>query len=233
MHDYCMLVGGDNVLVAVSGGVDSLVLAWILHNWQQKAPITYKTTAVHLDMGCDESTSPAVEAQLKKLDLPFFVEKTDFGPKALLAGNGQNCCYHCSKQRRNRLFDIAREKKFTKIAFGHHQEDIIETFFLNMLYSGNLSTMVPRQDIFEGRLALIRPLAYLTKVQIRQIAGSLDINPVPNPCPIENNSKRENVRNMLKTLYESDNKIQANIFSSLGNVKKEYLLAPTKHENNP
>jgi tRNA 2-thiocytidine biosynthesis protein TtcA len=236
MHDYGMLEDGDRVLVAVSGGVDSLVLSWILDHWQHKAPITYKITAVHLDMGFEENAFLEVEAQLQKLAIDFFVEKTDFGQKALLAEGGKSVCYHCSQKRRNRLFDIARTKNFSKIAFGHHKEDIIETFFLNMLYSGNLSTMVPRQDLFGGQLALIRPLAYLTKDQIKEIADLLSLKPVANPCPIEKDSKREHVRTILDSLYRSDPKIKANIFSSLANIKEDYLLSPTrktKNANNP
>jgi tRNA 2-thiocytidine biosynthesis protein TtcA len=224
MHAYNMLADGDNVLVAVSGGVDSLVLLWLLHHWRHKAPIHYELLAVHLDMGFEPGTWEAVEDRLRAQPVEYFLERTDYGRRALAANDGKHGCYHCAKQRRNRLFDLAQAKGCNKIAFGHHQEDIIETFFLNLLYSGNLSTMVPRQDLFDGRLALIRPLALLEKSQILAIAADLKLKAVANPCPLAQNSKREEIRNLLQTLAAKDKKIMPSIFAALANIKPDYLL---------
>jgi len=226
MHAYNMLADGDRVLVAVSGGIDSLVLTWLLDHWQRKAPINYTILAVHLDMGFGGDEPLLVEQQLRRLPPPFLIERTGFGKEALLAEEGKSGCFHCARKRRNRLFALAREKGCNKVALGHHQEDIIETFFLNMFYSGNLSTMVPRQDLFEGRLSIIRPLAYLEKKQIRQLGEELGITPVANPCPLSEETKRGSVRTLLSSLYGEDPKLKANIFAALGNVKSEYLLKP-------
>ena len=223
LHAYRMLADGDRVLIAVSGGVDSLVLTWLLHHWRRKAPIDYRLLAVHLDMGFGEGNSGLVEEQLRGLGADYLIEQTDFGRRALVAEAGKSGCYHCARQRRNRLFALAGEKGFNKIAFGHHREDLIETFFLNLLYSGNLSTMVPRQELFEGRLALIRPLAFINKEEIRKLAEALSISPVPNPCPLASDSKREKVRALLADLC-AEPRIEANIFNALGNVRQEYLL---------
>jgi len=238
MHDYAMLAEGDRVLVAVSGGIDSLVLTWLLAHWQRKAPIRYSLLAAHLDMGFDGDAAELVEEQLHRLRVPFLIERTDFGPRALTAENGRNGCFHCAKKRRNRLFDLAREKGCNKVALGHHQEDIIETFFLNMFYSGNLSTMVPRQELFDGRLALLRPMAYLEKDQIRALGADLDIRPVANPCPLSETSKRSTVRTLLGRLYAEDARLKGNIFAALGNIRPDYLLkqhhtSPTAHADHP
>jgi len=224
MHAYDMLAEGDRVLIAVSGGVDSLVLLWLLHHWRLKAPIHYDLLAVHLDMGFTPGTGQAVEERLRQQPVDYFLERTDFGRRVLAAEDGRSGCYHCARQRRNRLFDLARARGCNKIAFGHHQEDIIETFFLNLLYSGNLSTMVPRQDLFGGRLALLRPLALLEKSQIQAIAAGLNLNAVANPCPLAKETKREEVRNLLQTLAAKDKKIMPSIFAALANVKPDYLL---------
>jgi tRNA 2-thiocytidine biosynthesis protein TtcA len=225
MHMYDMLRHGDRVLVAVSGGVDSLVLAWLLDSWRRKAPIDYELLAVHLDMGfgAAESESPAA-LELERLAIPSLIERTDFGMRALAAENGKSTCYHCSRQRRTRLFDLAREKNMTKIAFGHHKDDILETFFLNLLYSGNISTMVPKQDLFGGSLSIIRPLAFIEKEEIFNIAAGLDIKPVKNPCGLDGSSKRQEVRKMLSSLYQGNPKAKANIFAALGNIRPDYLL---------
>ncbi|OGQ94151.1 MAG: hypothetical protein A2521_12960 [Deltaproteobacteria bacterium RIFOXYD12_FULL_57_12] len=227
MHDYAMLADGDTVLVAVSGGVDSLVLAWLLQEWRRKAPIRYQLLAVHIDNGFAGETGPAVARQLEHLRIPLLIEKTEFGPQAFAAEDGRSICFHCTRQRRKRLFEIASEQQANKIAFGHHRDDLLETFLLNLFYSGNLSTMVPCLKIFDDRVSLIRPMAYLEKGEIREIAATLGIQPVKNSCPQDSNSRRQEVRALLQSLHEKDPAIKANIFHAMGNVRDGYLLSPT------
>lgn len=226
MHTYAMLSHGDRVMVAVSGGIDSLVLARILDQWRLKSPIDYDLTCVHLDMGFAGSQTGVVESRLRQLQIPYHLETTDFGRKALEAEDGRSGCYHCAKQRRNRLFQLAESLGCNKIAFGHHKEDIIETFFLNLLYGGNISTMVPKQELFTGRLALIRPLCFLEKKEIEALGAQFNLTAVANPCPMAGDSRREKIRGLLKTLYREEGMIKANIFAALSNVRQDYLLKP-------
>jgi tRNA 2-thiocytidine biosynthesis protein TtcA len=224
-----MLADGDQVMIAVSGGIDSLVLSWVLNHWRQKAPIQYNLLAVHIDNGFEppEDSQPCAELvarQLEKLSIPFLIEKTDFGPRALAAEDGRSVCYHCAKQRRNRLFELAGEKNFNKIAFGHHKDDILETFFLNLLYSGNLSTMTPNQKLFNGAISIIRPLAFLEKEEIIAMGKTLDIEPVKNPCPHDDSSKRQTARRLVEDISAKDPSFKASIFTALGNIREGYLL---------
>ncbi len=228
LHNYEMLDDGDRVMLAVSGGIDSLVLVWILKFWLRKAPIGYQLLAVHLDMGFGKDEAGLVATQLDRLEIPYLIEKTDFGKRALEAEDGRSGCYHCARQRRNRLFELAREHGCNKIAMGHHQEDIIETFFLNLLWAGNLSTMVPKQELFGGKLALIRPMAYLEKKEIREIGATLGIEPVANPCPLSEESKRMQTRALLEeSIYSLNPATKATIFNALGNLRPDYLLKNT------
>ncbi|MCD6390253.1 MAG: tRNA 2-thiocytidine biosynthesis protein TtcA [Desulfobulbaceae bacterium] len=222
MHRYRMLADGDKILIAVSGGIDSLVLAAVLQNWQKKAPIQYQLTAVHLDMGFSPENTTHIRKQLDHLKLDYFMETISFPDIPEKEDKGS--CFACARKRRNHLFELARNKNFSKLALGHHKEDIIETFFLNMLYSGNMSTMVPRQDLFDGNLSIIRPLALLEKNQILETGERLHLSAVTHSCPREHLSKRETVRTLLQQLYNSDHHIKANIFSALSNIRKEYLL---------
>ena len=224
MHHYAMLADGDQVLIAVSGGVDSLVLTLILKHWQQKAPISYKILAVYIDNGFDTSTGGKVTVQLQKIGVPFLIEKTDFWHRAAAAEEGKSVCYHCARLRRNRLFAIAEEKGFSKMAFGHHKDDILETFFINLLYAGNISTMVPKQELFNGRMHIIRPMAYLEKKDILEIAAAAGIIPVKNPCPQDNDSKRQEARRIVAELSLLNPKVKSNIFAALSNIRQEYLL---------
>jgi len=230
MAAHSMLSEGDSVLVAVSGGVDSLVLAWLLHMWLQKAPIRYALQVVHIDMGfsgqgTDGGNSDGITpvekigVQLQRFNIPLLVHPAKAPEKG-----ADRTCFHCARQRRHQLFDLARDYGCNKIAFGHHKDDLIETLFLNMLYGGNLSTMVPRQDLFSGKLALIRPLAYIEKQEVQKIAETLGFIPVANGCPLAGNTRREYVREMLRTMYEKDPGIKASIFASMSNVREGYLL---------
>ena len=119
MHDYSMLADTDRVLIAVSGGVDSLVLSWILNHWRLKAPISYDISAVFVDNGYDNSTADKVAKQLDGIGVPYRIEKTDFWHRATEADGGKSICYHCARLRRNHLFAIAESEGFNKIGFGH------------------------------------------------------------------------------------------------------------------
>lgn len=233
MHTYDMLADGDRVLIAVSGGADSLVLAWLLNFWKRKAPISYKIIAFHVDMdpaegGLPGSTANEVKLQLEQLGMDVQVAPAKWQPQQLGGKeiDSKDVCYKCSRSRRKQLFDYARQAECNKIAFGHHQDDIIETFFINLCFAGNISTMVPRQDLFDGRLSLIRPLAYFSKEDILTIAGQLDINPVRSKCPLSEKTKRLDVRHALEKLYSIIPAAKPHIFAALGNVRQEYLLKP-------
>jgi len=224
MHNYAMLADSDRVLVAVSGGVDSLVLAWLLNGWLRKAPISYEILAVYIDNGFDRQTADKVEEQLQNIKIPYLIEKTDFWARAAATEEGKSVCYHCARFRRNRLFSIAEQQGYNKMALGHHRDDILETFFINLLYAGNLSTMVPKQKLFAGRLHIIRPMAYLDKEDILKIADTAGIFPVKNPCPQDMDSKRQEARKIVASLSAMGPKIKSNMFAALANIRQDYLL---------
>jgi tRNA 2-thiocytidine biosynthesis protein TtcA len=224
MHHYSMLNDGDRVLLAVSGGVDSLVLAAILKNWLLKAPIHYDISAVYIDNGFDASMPGKVAKQLQKIGVPYLIEETDFWHRATVVEEGRSTCYHCARLRRNRLFELAQEQNFNKIGFGHHKDDILETFFINLIYAGNISTMVPKQKLFNGDIYIIRPMAYLEKKDILEIAAATGIVPVKNSCPKDNDSKRQEARRLVTELSRLSPRTKSNIFAALSNIRQEYLL---------
>jgi tRNA 2-thiocytidine biosynthesis protein TtcA len=239
MHTYDMLADGDRVLAAVSGGIDSLVLAWLLHNWQRKTPIAYHLLALHVDMAPENSrpglSARNVMANLDGLGIASAAVPAS-RPAPVLAeeagDGGRNICYICSSARRSQLFDYARLQGFNKIAFGHHQDDIIETFFLNLCCAGNISTMVPRQDLFEGRLSLIRPLSFVSRSEIEAVAARLSIRPVRSGCPLSEHTRRADIRGILGNLYAELPGARQNIFAALSNVRSDYLLKRVRKEKN-
>lgn len=224
MHDYSMFSDGDRVLIAVSGGVDSLTLAGILRIWQKKAPIRFTLVAHHIDHGFwrdhNQALNPgeAIGRQMQRLGLSFTLSE-----EKLLAEE-ERTCFLCARNRRSQLFDLARDNGYNKIAFGHHKDDLIETFFLNTIYSGNISTMVPRQDLFHGTLSIVRPMAYLEKHEVSKIAAEMNLEPVKNLCPLSDDTRREKVRALLNNFYEDEPGAKNSVFAALANVRQEYLL---------
>jgi len=231
MHAYDMLADGDRVLVAVSGGIDSLVLVRVLHDWRRKAPIDYDLFAVHIDMEPDQNrpgpAAEAVRSRLAGLPVPLRIIPAQWlpaSPPADSPGSGRDICYTCARRRRKQLFDHAGALGCNKLALGHHRDDIIETFVMNMVYGGNISTMVPRQDLFAGRLSLIRPLSFLEKNEIRAIARQYNIEPVRTVCPLAEQTGRLEIRKMLTYLYRKIPGAGNHIFAALANVRADYLL---------
>lgn len=223
LAEYSMIEDGDRILIAVSGGVDSLVLASILRLWQKKAPISYHIHCIHLDMGFSEEEPHLIATELEKTGVSSEIIHTTLGLTAQADSTG-NICFHCARNRRTALFKLCQEQGFNKLALGHHKEDIVETLFINLFYGGNISTMLPKQELFQGKLHIIRPLAFLLKRDIEQLAGLFHYSPVKNPCPQAGTSKRDYIRGILNDLYAEDDSLVHHIFGAMGNVKPEYLL---------
>lgn len=230
---YGLIQEGDRIAVAVSGGKDSLTLLWLLHERLKWVPVRYELTALHLDPGFPGSRPEEVRGFCREWGIPFYFEATDFGPRAHSPENRENPCFFCSRLRRRRLFERTRDLGCNKLAFGHNQDDIIETLFLNILYSGEIGTMVPRQPLFQGALTLIRPLALLAETEIRSWVRRQGWPEIVNPCPSAGRTSREQVKQMLTRLYSANRKIRGNIFRSLSRVRTEYLLPAVRRGRRP
>ena len=179
-----------------------------------------------------------VQARLARLGLDCTVLAADLPAPAssrAAADSHRDVCYRCARSRRNQLFAHAREKSCNTIALGHHRDDIIETFFMNLTCAGNISTMRPRQVLFSGRLNLIRPLAYLDKETVTAIGSRLQLAPVRSTCPLSEETRRSEVRELLSLIYERIPGSRDHIFAALGNVRGDYLLQPQEkiHADNP
>jgi tRNA 2-thiocytidine biosynthesis protein TtcA len=219
-----MIRDGDHVMVAVSGGKDSLALLWLLKERLKRVPIDYRITAIHVDPGFGANSADQMTSFFSAHGFEFRVIKSDIGPKAHGAQNRENPCFLCSRLRRKLLFQTAEEIGCNRMAFGHHKDDLIETFFLNVFYGASISTMVPVQDFFGGKLTVIRPFYLVDEDLIRRYAQSMNWPEIRLDCPTAGSSKREEIKNMLTHFYRSNRKIKGNIFHALQNVNADYLL---------
>jgi tRNA 2-thiocytidine biosynthesis protein TtcA len=219
-----MLHDGDRIVVGVSGGADSLTLMWMLAERLPRIPISFELFPVYVDPGFEGGFSESLKTYTADFGLPIRVEHTDYGLLGHSTVNRENPCFLCSRLRRKRLFEIADELGCNKLALGHNKDDIIETFFLNICYAGEISTMVPSQTFFKGKFSVIRPLAYADENLIRAFAGEQRFPEFVNPCPSASHSKRREIKAVLNQLYRSNKKIKGNIFRAMSRVKLDYLL---------
>ena len=219
--DYRMLDPGDRIAVAVSGGKDSLTLLRFLLLRKSFVPIQYDIVALHVDMGYPKSISAKLVKIFKKLKVEYKIIKSDVLKKT--PKNKINC-FWCSWNRRKELFIESDKLGCTKIAFGHHLDDITETMLLNLFFQGEISTMAPRQELFKGKIKIIRPLAYVEERFIKQFAKESKLGHDSCLCPHSVTSNRSLAGKIIGRVGKVCPDVKKNIFRSLKRVKKDYLL---------
>lgn len=219
--DYKMLAPKDKVAVAVSGGKDSLTLLRLLINRKKFVPLKYDVIAIHIDMGYPKSISAKLEKYFKKLNVEYKIIKSDSLKKT---EKSKLNCFWCSWNRRRELFIAANKLGCTKIALGHHLDDITETMLLNLFFRGEISTMVPKQELFKGKITLIRPLAYVEERLIKRFAKEAKLGHDSCVCPHSVTSNRNLMGRIIQDLEKISPYIKKNIFRSLKRIKKDYLL---------
>ena len=197
--DYNMIEDGDRVMVCLSGGKDSYTLLALLRQLQAKAPVRFELLAVHLDQkqpGYDPAILPAY---LRAIDMPFqILEQDTYSVVKRVVPEGKTMCGLCSRLRRGSLYAFAEREGFTKIALGHHRDDIVETLFLNLFYQSALSAMPPKLLSDDGKHVVIRPLAYCKESDIAQYAQLQGFPIMPcNLCGTQETLQRKAIKQML------------------------------------
>ncbi|NTW35684.1 MAG: tRNA 2-thiocytidine(32) synthetase TtcA, partial [Syntrophobacteraceae bacterium] len=224
VHHYGLIEDGDRIAVAVSGGKDSLVLLWLLRERLKWIPARYQLLAIHVDPGFDTETSDTLRGFFLQEGFEHRIIHTDQGPRAHAEGNRENPCFLCSRLRRKVLFETARENGCGKIALGHNQDDLIETFFINILYAGQLAGIVPRQPFFGGEIVVIRPLAYCKEKDIDAYARIRAFPLIPcNLCGSQENLQRQAMKEMLRDWEKRHPGRVETIFKALQNVAPSQL----------
>ena len=223
IHQRGMIRDGDHVLVAVSGGKDSMSLLRFLQDRLKRVPINYRITAVHVDPGFGVDSAARLQEYFEANGFEYRIVMTEIGPLAHSEENRENPCFLCARLRRKIIFQLADELGCTRIAMGHHKDDLIETFLLNVFFGASISTMTPVQDFFGGRVTVIRPFFMAEESLVSRYALLMELPEIKLGCPTDGSSKREEIRKMLASFYRSNRKIRGNIFHALHNVRTEYL----------
>ena len=226
-HGWQMLADGDRVAVGLSGGKDSLSLLWLLHERRRRIPIDFELTALHIDMGYGRVNQEELADFCRSLDVPFQVRHTDFGPRAHSEENRKNSpCFYCAMNRRRELFQMCDEFGCNKLALAHHQDDIHETFFMNLLYAGSVSTMLPVVSFFGGRVIVIRPLSLASAAMTRRFAEHMELPVQPPCCPSAGHTKRAVVGEMLEGYYRDNKKVRANLWRAITSTGLDQMPPP-------
>ena len=230
--DFNMIEAGDRVMVCLSGGKDSFTMLDILMKMQQRAPVDFTLVAVNLDQKQPGFPDHILPDYLKSLGLPFHIETQDtYSIVKKVVPEGKTMCSLCSRLRRGILYRVADELKITKIALGHHRDDMLQTFFLNMFFGGKLKGMPPKLVSDDGGHVVIRPLAYVAEKDIIRWAEHRKFPIIPcNLCGSQENLQRKQVGNMLR---EWDKKFPGRIetmFTALQNVVPSHLMDHSKFD---
>jgi tRNA 2-thiocytidine biosynthesis protein TtcA len=223
--DYNMIEEGDKIMVCLSGGKDSYTMLDILMNLQKTAPIHFELIAVNLDQKQPGFPEEILPAYLKALGVPFHIlEKDTYSIVTDIVPEGKTYCGLCSRLRRGTLYGFAEEIGATKIALGHHRDDIIETLFLNMFYGGKLKAMPPKLLSDDKRNIVIRPLAYCSESDIQDFATLREFPIIPcNLCGSQDNMQRQAIKEMLQGWDKKQPGRIESIFTAICNIAPSQL----------
>lgn len=224
--DYAMIEDGDKVMVCLSGGKDSYGLLDLLMGLQKTAPIDFELVAVNLDQKQPGFPEDILPQYLTELGVPFHIlEKDTYSIVTELIPEDRTYCSLCSRLRRGTLYGFAEEIGATKIALGHHRDDIMETLFLNLFYGGSLKAMPPKLLSDDKRNIVIRPLAYCAEADLEEYARLKEFPIIPcNLCGSQDNLQRQVIKEMLQNWQRQHPGRVESIFRAIGNVAPSQLM---------
>jgi tRNA 2-thiocytidine biosynthesis protein TtcA len=231
IHDFDLVAEGDRILVAVSGGKDSFSLLSLLMALQARAPVKFSLVAANLDQGQPGFPAHVIESHFQSLGVEYrMLHQDTYSIVKRLTPEGKTFCPVCSRLRRGILYNAAVSLGCTKIALGHHREDLIETLLLSALYAGALKSMPPKLKSDDGRNTVIRPLAYCPEAELKAYAAEKQFPVVPcNLCSSQPHQQRRRVKQLIADLTAEHPAVPGNLLNALSNVRPSHLLDRSLH----
>lgn len=214
VEDYEMISPGDKIAVGVSGGKDSLALLVLLAELRRYYPQPFALEAVTIDMGLGMDYAP-IRALCERLSVPYTVVPTQIAPVIFDYRKESNPCSLCAKMRRGALNQAILDRGLTKLALGHHYDDAVETFVMSLLFEGRISCFQPVTDLDRTGIIQIRPMLYLHEKTVDNFAERMGLPVIQNRCPVDKQTKREEVKQLIYTLSQTYPELKERIFGAM------------------
>ena len=215
VDDYAMIEEGDKIAVGLSGGKDSLVMLCALAALRRFYPKKFELCAITLSMGFESVDYTPLEELCRGLEVPFILQKTELAHVIFDVRKEKNPCSLCAKMRRGMLHDAALEAGCNKVALGHHFDDVVETFMLNLFHEGRLGAFLPVTYLSRKNITVIRPLFYVPEKEIRYFSSKNQLPVITNPCPADGHTQRETVKQLLSELDRKHKGLKHRIFLAM------------------
>ena len=230
--DFEMIAPGDRIAVGISGGKDSLLLLYALSLYRRFSGKDFTLQAITLKMGLEPFDVSGIARLCEEIDVPYTVIETEIAHIIFDVRKETNPCALCAKMRRGALNDAAKEAGCNKVALGHHREDAIETLLMSLIFEGRLHTFHPNTYLSRKDITVIRPMIYAPEKDVIHVVKKLDLPVMHNPCPADGHSKREEMKQLIRTLSKDYPNLKDYMLSALQN-NRQYGLWDKKQTGRP
>ena len=215
IDDYEMIKPGDKIAVGVSAGKDSLTLLCAMAELRRFYPVPFELCAITVDMGFDGADFSSIEKLCSELGVEYHIIPTQISKIIFDVRKEKNPCSLCAKMRRGALYNSAKELGCTSVALGHHFDDVVETFMLNLFFEGRLGCFQPVTYLSNTDIYLIRPMIYMPEKDVRYFAAKAELPVVKSPCPADGNTEREEMKQLLARLEKENKGLRYRIFGAI------------------
>ena len=228
IEEYKMIDEGDKIGICLSGGKDSITMLYAFKALQRFYPKHFDIVAISINPGFEFFDTQFLQKICDDLDIPLFIDDSHAKEIVFDIRKEKNPCSLCANLRRGIINSIAIKEDCNKIALGHNQDDVLETFLLNLLYTGNIGTFAPKSYMDRTKITLIRPLVYTPEKDIKRFIKKNNISVMPKVCPMDGKSKREDMKQLIYTLSKNIPMVRANLFGAIQRNLPDWKLDNNK-----